>query len=85
MGAPRLGCPSGDTGGDLTTRTPATVSTAGEAFCSPERFSGSHFWMLQADDDEDEGRGDGEEDGDGDGVSSAGVGGRSASYLWRTP
>jgi hypothetical protein len=69
-----VGCSSGDAvSRDLATQTPVAAPTAGEVACSPERFSGSRFWVLQADDEEDGGLEDEREDGDGDGGTSAGV------------
>jgi hypothetical protein len=83
-----VGVLSDDTGGDLAAQMPARVSTAREAreeaFCSPERFCGSRFWMLQSEDDEEDEEDTGEEDGEEDGSSSAGVGDNSVKYLCRT-
>ncbi|KAM0887204.1 hypothetical protein ACQ4PT_029203 [Festuca glaucescens] len=73
---------SGDVGGDHA----AGVDLATQALPkTPEKFTGSRFWVLQADDEEDTDLEDGEEEEGGDDGSPAGGGDRSATYLCRTP
>jgi hypothetical protein len=93
------GCLSGDGGGDLAnqpptaarltvdvgyspeqTRTPSTGK-----ICSPEKFTGSRFWVLEADDEEVSDRDDEDVDEREEDGSPAGGGDRSATYLCRTP
>jgi hypothetical protein len=77
---------SGDSGGDLATHTPVREPTAREdGGGSPERLSGSRFWVLHPDEDQDVGDDDGDKDGEEVGTQSVGVGDRSIAYLCRTP
>ncbi|KAM0898292.1 hypothetical protein ACQ4PT_022009 [Festuca glaucescens] len=73
---------SGDVGGDHA----AGVDLVTQALPkTPEKFTGSRFWVLQADDEEDTDLEDGEEEEGGDDGSPAGGGDRSATYLCHTP
>ncbi|KAK1681753.1 hypothetical protein QYE76_042601 [Lolium multiflorum] len=93
------GCLSGDGGGDLANQPPTAARLTADVgysleqtrtpstgtICSPEKFTGSRFWVLEAEDEEvsdrdDEDVHEREEDG-----SPAGGGDRSATYLCRTP
>jgi hypothetical protein len=91
---------SGDAGGDLAadgdlaSQTPPTTAVLSPSppwtpltvqVLSPESFTGSRFWALQADDAEDTDLDEGEEEEGGDDGSPAGGADRSATYLCRTP